>query len=86
MELKKLSMQQKSLEGIHLKDSFDVSPQKKKCCLNNLISTIKNEQANCELGIINQSDMKVLFPANSKSTGDLWNQNDLRVDELTKRF
>jgi hypothetical protein len=30
--------------------------------------------------------LKVLFPVNSKSTGDLWKSNDLRVDQLTKRF
>jgi hypothetical protein len=80
INLKKLSLSQKCLEGIHLKDAFDVSPQKKKCCLIQLVSTIKNEQANQEMEIIQEKDLKVLFPVNSKSTGDLWNHNDLRVD------
>lgn len=74
MDLTKMAVCYKTLEGMRLRENFEVSPSKRKCCLNHLISNIKNDEG------------EVLFPANSRSTGDLWRNTDLRVDQLKKRF
>ena len=48
MDLTKMAVCYKDMEGLRLKKSFEVSPIKKRCCLNHLIGTIQNEQSTKE--------------------------------------